>query len=152
VKVINRIWALPLEGEINANKDVCIYRAPVGDVINPNDIRYPCFICRPSTTGFSRARDLMRHSVCSHDLFPSRIQQGKHYVCDGRDLVAPTQEQYERYKDGSHRGRKKLEDGKKAEAERILAEVRTKAGEKAKRADGAGTSRNVDLINYFSML
>jgi len=49
VKVINRIWALPMENEINVNKVVCIYRAPfVGD-IHPNDIRYPCFVCGPTT-------------------------------------------------------------------------------------------------------
>jgi len=76
VKVINRIWALPLESEINVNKVVCIYRAPfVGD-IHPNDIRYPCFVCKPTTKGFSRARDFVKHSVCNHNLFPSRVQQG----------------------------------------------------------------------------
>jgi len=101
-KVINRIWALPVDGVINENKDVCICRAPIGDGIRPNDIRYSCFICGPSTAGFSWAGDLMRHSVCSHDLFSSRVEQGKPYVCDGRDLIAPTQEQYERYKDRSH--------------------------------------------------
>jgi len=73
------------------------------------------------------------------------VQQGKHYICDGVDLVAPMLEQYDKYKDGSYRGRKKLEDGEKAEAEKRLAEVRTKAGEKAKRVNGAGTSRDVDV-------
>jgi len=60
------------------------------------------------------------------------VQQGKHYICDGRELVVPTLEQYDRYKDGSHRGRKKLEDVEKAEAKKRLAGVRTKAGEKPK--------------------
>jgi len=50
----------------------------------------------------------MRHSVCSHDLFPARVEQGKHYECNGLDFVAPTPEQYERYSDRSHRGKKKL--------------------------------------------
>jgi len=73
------------------------------------------------------------------------VQQGKHYVCDGRDLVTPTLEQYDRYKDGSHRGRKKLEDVEKMEAEKRLTEVRTQAGEKAKKVEGASTSIDVDV-------
>jgi len=122
-----------------------IFRAPVAGAILPNDIRYPCFLCGPSTTGFSRARDLIRHSVSSHDLFPSKVQQGKQYICAGRDLIAPTQDQYDRYKDGSHRGKKKLDEVEKAEEERRLAEARMKAGEKAKRGDVAGTSKEVDV-------
>jgi len=73
------------------------------------------------------------------------VEQGKHYVCDGRDLVKPTADQYERYNDGSHRGKKKLENNDKAEAEKKRAEVRTKAGEKAKKTEVAGTSRELDL-------
>jgi len=73
------------------------------------------------------------------------VQQGKHYLCDGRDLIEPTQEQYRMYKDGSHGGKKKLKDNERAEAERKLAEVRTKAEEKAKRVNGANTSRSVDV-------
>jgi len=95
--------------------------------------------------GFSRARDPMRHSVCSHDLFPCRVEQGKHYECNGLDLVAPTSEQYERYSDGSHRGKKEIEESEKAEAERKIAEARTKAGEKAKKNDGASTSKEVNM-------
>jgi len=59
----------------------------------------------------------MRHSVSVHDAFPSGVEQGRHYGCDGRDLVKPTAEQYERYNDGSHRGKKKLESNDKVEAE-----------------------------------
>jgi len=87
----------------------------------------------------------MRHSVSNQDLFPSKVEQGKHYVCDGRDLIKPIPEQYERYKDGSHRGKKKLEENEKSEAERKRVEVRTKAGEKAKKKEVASTSREVDL-------
>jgi len=134
-----------MENAINVNNDVCIYRTPLVGGMNPHEIRYPCFLCGTSTTGFSRARDLMRHSVCSHDLFPSRVEKGKHYICNGLDRVAPTPEQYDRYKDGSHRGRKKIEEGEKAEAAKRLTEVRTKAGEKAKKVDGAGTSRDIDV-------
>jgi len=87
----------------------------------------------------------MRHSVSVHDVFPSKVEQGKDYVCDGKDLVKPSAEQYERYSDGSHRGKKKLEGVDKSEAEKRRADVRTKAGEKAKRDDAASTSREVDL-------
>jgi len=59
MKVINRIWALPMENTINVNNDVCIYRAPLVGGMNPNSIRHPCFLCGPSTTGFSPARYLM---------------------------------------------------------------------------------------------
>jgi len=128
VKVINRIWALPMESEMNVNNDVCIYKAPFVGSIDPNDIRYPCFVCGPNTKGFSWAKDLVKHSVCSHDLFPSRVQQGQAYLCDGRDLVAATPEQMNKYKDRSHRGKKKWEEVEKVEAERRLAEARTKGG------------------------
>jgi len=87
----------------------------------------------------------MRHSVSNHDLFPSKVEQGKHYVCDGKDLIKPSAEQYEQYKDGSHQGKKKLEENEKSEAERKRVEVRTKAGEKAKKGEVASTSREVDL-------
>jgi len=90
--------------------------------------------------------DLVKHSVCSHDLFFSRVQQGYAYFCGGMDLVAATHEQLERYKNGSHRSKKKLEDLKKAEAERRLVEAKTKAGENAKRQDGGSTSREVDRM------
>jgi len=110
LEVINRIWALPVVRVIDVKNDDCIYRAPLTGGMNLNDIRYPCYLCGPSTKGFSRARDLMRHSVCSHDLFPARVEQGKHYKCNGLDLVAPTPEQYDRYSNGSHRGKKKLEE------------------------------------------
>jgi len=139
------MWALPLEDEFNVNMDVCVYSASVDNGVRSNDIRYPCFLCGPSTSGFSRARDLMRHFVLNHDLFPSKVEQGKHYVCDGRDLTKPTQEQYERYSDGSHRGKKKLEGNERAETEKKLVEVRTMAGENAKKGDGASTSRSVDV-------
>jgi len=87
----------------------------------------------------------MRHSISNHDQFPSKLEQGKYYVCDGRDLIKPTQDQYDRYKDGSHRGKKKLEEVEKAEQERKRAEVRTKAGEMNKRGEVASTSKDVDL-------
>jgi len=145
VKVINRIRALPVKSDINVNKDVCIYRALFVRSINPKDIRYPCFICGPTTKGFSRVSDLVKHSVCSHDLFPSRVQQSHAYICDGMDLVAATPEQLDKFKDGFYRSKKKLEEVEKAEATRILAEARTKAGEKAKRQDGGSTSRKVDV-------
>jgi len=145
VEVINRIWAFPVNSVINVKNVDFIYRAPLIGDMNPNDIRYLCYLCGPSTKGFSRARDLMRHSVCSHDLFPSQVEQSKHYECNGLDLIPPTPEQYERYSDGSHRGRKKVEEGEKAEAARRLSAVRTKAGEQAKRLDGAGTSRDIDV-------
>jgi len=61
------------------------------------------------------------------------MEQEKHYVCDGRDLVKSSGEQYERYNDGSHRGKKKLEGTEKSEAEKRQAEVRTKAGERLRR-------------------
>jgi len=64
-------------------------------------------------------------------------------VCDGRDLVKPSAEQYERYNDGSHRGKKKLEGIDKFETERKRVEPRTKAGERAKKEDVASTSREV---------
>jgi len=130
---------------INVNNYDCIYRTPLTGGMNPNDIRYPCYLCGSSTKGFSRARDLMRHSVCSHNLFPSRVEQGKNYECNGLDLVAPTPEQYDRNSDGSHRGKKKLEESEKAEAEIKMAEARTKAGEKAKKHEGASTSKDINL-------
>jgi len=61
------------------------------------------------------------------------------------DLVAATPEQLDKYKDGSHRGKKKLEEVEKAEAARILAEARRKARKKAKGQDGGSTSREVDV-------
>jgi len=85
----------------------------------------------------------VRHSVANHDLFPSGVEQGEPYRCDGTDLVKPTTEQYEKYSDGSHRGRKKVDE--KAEAERKRAEVRTKAGEMSKKDDISKNSREVDL-------
>jgi len=145
VKVIKVIRALPLEVEFNVDNDVSVYSAAADEGIRQNDIRYPCYLCGPSTRGFSRARDLMRHSVCSHDSFPSGVEQGKHYVCDGKDLVQPTQEQYDKYSDGSHRGKKKLESNEKAETEKKLVEVRTKAGDKAKKVEEASTSRSVSV-------
>jgi len=96
---------------INKENVDCIFRAPA---IRKNDIRYPGYKCEPTTAGFSRARDLLRHSVSNHDLFLSKVEQGKHFVCDGRDLIKPTQDQYDRYKDGSHRGKKKLEEVEKS--------------------------------------
>jgi len=38
VKVINRIWAIPMENTIIVNNAVCIYRTPLGGRMNPNDI------------------------------------------------------------------------------------------------------------------
>jgi len=78
-------------------------------------------------------------------MFPSKVEQGKNYECNGLDLVAPTPEQYDRYSDGSHRGKKKLEESEKAEAERKIAEARTKSEEKAKKHDGASTSKDINL-------
>jgi len=83
--------------------------------------------------------------VSNHDLIPSGVEQGEHYSCDGRDLTKPTVEQYEKYKDGSHRGKNKLEENEKTEAGRKRTNVRTKAGEKAKKEEVAGISREVDL-------
>jgi len=106
IKIINRVRAVPLPCEFNVNIVDCIFsQVPA---VRDNDIRYPCFLCGPSTSGFSRARDLMRHSVSNHDLFPSGVEQGEHYSCDGRDLTKPTVEQYEKYKDGSHRGKEEV--------------------------------------------
>jgi len=76
-------------------------------------------------------------------MFPSGMEQGEPYRCDGSDLVKPTPEQYEKYSDGSHRGKKKI-DGK-AEAERKRAEVRTMAGETSKKDDVSKSTREVDL-------
>jgi len=59
--------------------------------------------------------------------------------------VAPTPEQYEQYSDGSHRGKKKIDESEKTEAERKIAEARTKAGEKAKKNDCASTSKEVNM-------
>jgi len=117
MKVINRIRAVTLDCEVNRNRCGCVFSAPVNDAVRPNDIQYPCFLCGPATTGFSRARDLMRHLVCSQDLFPARVEQGKHYECNGLDLVTPMPEQYEKYSDGSHRGKKKLGEKEKLENE-----------------------------------
>jgi len=61
------------------------------------------------------------------------VEQGAHYSCDGRDLTKPTAEQYEKYKDGSHRGKKKLEENERTETEMRRVDVRTMAGEKPKR-------------------
>jgi len=146
VQVINRMGALPMDVKLNKDVDVCIYSALADEGLRQKDIRYPCYLCSATTKGFSRARDLMRHSVCSHDLFPSRVEEGKHYECNGIVLVAPMPEQYERYSDGSHGGKKMIHESEKAEAERKIAEARTKAGEKAKINDGASTSKegNVD--------
>jgi len=148
VKVIYRIWALPMESEINVNKVVCIYRAPPTAEIRPNDIRYPCFVCGPYTNGFSRARDLTKHSVCTHNLFPCRVQQGHPYDCDGSDLIMATPEQLDKYKDGSHRGKKKLEEVEKAEAARLLAEVRTKAGRTQKDRTGVAPVGKLMLVSW----
>jgi len=93
MKIINRIRAVTLDCEVNVNKCVCVFSAPLNDAVRPNHIQYPCFLCGPATTGFSRTRDLLRHWVCSHDIFPARVEQGKHYECNGLDLVAPTPEQ-----------------------------------------------------------
>jgi len=145
VKVIDRIWALPMESEINVNKVVCVYRAPfVGD-IHPNNIRYPCFVCGPTTKGFSRARDLVKHSVCNHNLFFSGVQQGHSYTCNGSDLITASPEQLDKCKEGSHRGKKKLEEVEKAEAARMLAEAITKGGENGKRQAGGSASKEVDV-------
>jgi len=73
------------------------------------------------------------------------VKQGEHYSCDGQDLTKPTVEQYQKYKDGLHRGKKKLEENERTEAGRKRIDVRTKAGEKAKKEEVAGTSREVDL-------
>jgi len=54
-------------------------------------------------------------------------------------------EQYERYSDGSHQGKKKLEGNEKTENEKKLVEVRTKAGEKAKKVEEASVSRTVNV-------
>jgi len=92
IKTINRILAVPLKCEFNVNSDDCIFsQVPT---VHGNDIRYPCYVCGPSASGFSRARDLMGHSVSNHDLFSSGVEQGEHYSCDGRDLTKPTAEQY----------------------------------------------------------
>jgi len=56
------------------------------------------------------------------------VQQGYAYACDGSDLVMATTEQLEKYKDGWHRGRKKLEEVERAEAARVQAEGRMKGG------------------------
>jgi len=143
---MNRIWALPVEGKVNVNDDVFVYSAVADEALRQNDIRYPCYPCGPSTRGFSRARDLMRHSVCSHDLFPSRVEQGKHYACDGTDLVQPTQDQYDKYSDGSHRGKKNLESNERAENDKRGLDARTKAGEEAKKGDEASTTRNTSVV------
>jgi len=143
IKIIIRIRAVSLHCEFNVNVGDCIFsQVPA---LRGNDIRYLCFICGPSTSGCSRARDLMRHSLSNHDLFPSGVEQGEHYFCDARDLTKPTVEQYEKYKDGSHRGKKKLEENERTEAGRKWVEVRTKAGKKAKKEKVASTSREVDL-------
>jgi len=60
-------------------------------------------------------------------------------------LITATLEQLGKYKDGSHRGKKKLEEVKKAETARIPAETRTKGGKNAKRQEGGSTSREVDV-------
>jgi len=73
------------------------------------------------------------------------MEQGEHYFCNWRDLTKPTAEQYEKYKDGSHRGKKKLEENERTETERKQVNVRTKAEEKTKKDDVASTSREVDL-------
>jgi len=139
------MWALPLDVKFLKKIDVCVYSAIADEGLRQNDIRYPCYLCGATTKGFSRARDLMRHSECSHNLFSARVEQGKHYECNGLDLVAPTPEKYDHYSDGSHRGKKKLEESEKAEAEKKIAEARTKAGEKAKKNDGASTSKEVNV-------
>jgi len=145
LKKINRMWALPEAVKLKKIVDDCIFSAVVDEGLRQNDIRYPCYLCGPNTSGFSRARDLMRHFVSVHDLFPSRVEQGKHYVCDGRDLVKLLAEQYERYNDESHRGKKKLEGVDKVEIERKRVEPRTKAGERAKKDEVVSTVRKMDL-------
>jgi len=134
-----------LDVELNKKIDVCVYSDIADEGLQQNDIRYLCYLCGATTKGISKARDLMGHSVCSHDMFPAKVEQGKHYECNGLDLVASTPEQNDRNSDGSHRGKKKLEESEKAEAEWKIAEARTKAGETAKKNDGASTSKEVNV-------
>jgi len=85
----------------------------------------------------------MRHSVSNYDLFPFGLEQGEPYRCDGNDLTKPTPDQYERYSDGSHRGKKKVDE--KAEAERKRVEVKTKAGEMSRKEEVSKPSKKTDL-------
>jgi len=87
IKLINRIQAAPLEHICKTNVVDCIFRVSTA---RGNDVRYRCYVCGPSTAGFSRARDLMRHSVSNHDLFPSGVEQEEFYRCDGKDFTKPT--------------------------------------------------------------
>jgi len=72
------------------------------------------------------------------------VEQGETYRCDGKDLTKPTPDQYERYSDGSHRGKKKVDE--KTEAERKRLEVRTKAGELSKKDDGSKSSKETEIV------
>jgi len=70
---------------------------------------------RNDTRGFPRARDLVKHLVSSHKLYPKDVQQGHEYACDGSDLRDATSEEMIRYGDGSDRCKRKLEEAAKAQ-------------------------------------
>jgi len=71
------------------------------------------------------------------------VEQGETYRCDGKDLTKPTPDQYERYSDGSHRGKKKIDE--KTEAERKRLDVRTKAGEMSRKEEVSKSSKEMDI-------
>jgi len=56
VQIINRMWALPLDVELDKNVDVCLFSAVADEGLRQNDRRYPCYVCGPTTSGFSRAK------------------------------------------------------------------------------------------------
>jgi len=151
-----RNWEDVNNDENNMNDIVFDYRAPTVGAMNPNDIRYPCFFCGPSDSqGFTRARDFVKHSVCSHKHYPKDVQQGHVNACDGSDMKEATDEERARYRNGSHWGKKKLEEAAKAKDEKAQEDARTKSGENAKRQDVAGTSKEVDVgeqVKLFSPL
>jgi len=56
VQIINKMWALLSDVKFKEDFDVFGFSAVADEGLRQNGISFPCYLCGPSTSGFSRAR------------------------------------------------------------------------------------------------
>jgi len=112
------------------------------------DFTYFWFICRmwddPHT--FTRAGDLVYHTVGKHVQYPDDAIHNQYYASNGSDLRLADADENHRHGDESHRSRKQRrvlseEDKEAAES------VRTKADEKAKKQETADKAKKREALD-----
>jgi len=88
---------------------------------------YKCFLCliqNEKTRAYTRAYDLILHTVNTHQKFPVDARHNTYYAADGSDLRDATTEEIEKYRlAASHKRRKPESSCEKSESTTVATDA-----------------------------